>query len=752
MTTSPDATAGPDMSPPPGRTTAGVRPRRSALLAILILSSLPSLLVFSDRWLGNHVITDFLSPFWSRLPHAGLGPWPATMLLIIPAILGVVILVARRPASQILLEPALPGGTEAVPDVGRAQRWTAVAALVAFGVAMTATMAWRSAAGERPGWDYALPYLGFLAAWMLYEIPIRRPGAAACARCRGWVVPLTAHALLVLTLAAWVDHSPAAPVLAVLAGSAHTFLWRTRRRTLAPVFWLISVSLVLSCLYLSAWWFSVIGDEYAFYNYAAGLLARADVATIGAQLYNPSGVYSSHPGFSSLIQAASMAAFGPGLFGWRFSSLYLASLSLWPFYTFVHAIGGRRLAILACALLAASHYLMSFGKIGYNNLQALFAFSVCLAGATWFIRSRGRIAAVAFGAALGLSFFVYPGAILTLPVSLLYVARHDRPTRASLGRWLIAGTVLLATASPILVQREFWEAKLAGTLWQDPSLAGDWSPASIHILRNLGQASLSFLWTPSEDHFVAVGFVDVVTAVLVILGMGALLHDRHSRTAGSFLAGLAILLLLVGAIHGYPSPPPTRMYLLLPWLAILGALGLLWLEAALRDLGVSERAVGRVTYGLLGLILITNLVQAYPLSRQRMAGLYQSPEVLLLRESGNLLVPGPTHARLLILAMPGNPLRPSVARLLSLHQISFDETSLTEESAVAVSDGELQDPRTIVLIDPRVPDTLQTELEARLVVAGKSPCRFRSSIGEVRLVVWTAPAERYRCAEAAYRW
>jgi hypothetical protein len=274
----------------------------------------------------------------------------------------------------------------------------------------------------------------------------------------------------------------------------------------------------------------------------------------------------------------------------------------------------------------------------------------------------------------------------------------------------------------------------------------------VHILRNLGEASLSFLLTPIESHFVAVGFVDVVTAVLVIIGLGVLLHNRHNRTAAFLLAGLAILLLLAGAMHDYPSPPPTRMFLLLPWLAILAALGLLWLEAALVDLGVSARGVGRATYGLLGLILITNLVQAYPLSRQRMAGRYQSPQVLLLRESGNLLVPGPTRARLMILAMPESPLRDSVARQLGLHQISFDGASLLEESALAVTDEELQDPRAIVLIAQRVPEPLQTELEARLVVAGKSPCRFRSSIGEVRLVVWTSPAQRYRCAEAAYRW
>ena len=752
MASFPDSTAGSHPGAAAGRRANDEPPRSAGLLAVMILCSLPSLLVFSDRWLGNQALPDLLTLLWCRLPSACLGPWPATMFLVIPAILGGVILVARRPARRVLLEPALPEEDQASPRPGHIQRQVALVGLVLLGIAMAVVVVWRSAAGGRPAWDYALPYLGFLMAWVLYEIPVRRPAPAALAWCREWVFLFAAHVLLVLALAAWAKHNPAAPVLAVPAVSTHIFLWGTRRRTIPPVFWFISASLVLSSLYMNAWWFSAIGDEYAFYNYAAGLLARADVSLIGAQLYTPSAVYGAHPGFSSLIQAASMAAFGPGLFGWRFSNLYLASLSLWPFFAFAQAFGGRRLAILASALLATSHYLMSFGKIGYNNLQALLAFSVCLAGATWFIRSRGRIAAVAFGAALGLCFFVYPGALLTLPVSLLVAARHRRPTRTSLGRWLITGTVLFATVLPILIQRGFWEAKLPGTFWQDPSLAVDRSSPLVHILSNLGQASLSFLWTPTESHFVAVGFVDVVTAVLVILGMGALLRDRDRRTAGSLLAGLVILLLLVGAMHGYASPPPTRMFLLLPWWAMLGALGLVWLEGSLRDLGVSERPVGVVTCVLLALILVVNLVQAYPLSRQRMAGRYQSPQVLLLRESNNLLVPGSTHARVLILAMPQSPLRDSVARQLSLHQVSFDESSLTEDSAQTVSDRDLRDPRTMVWIAPRVPEALQTRLEARLVAAGKGPCRFRNSIGEVRLVVWTAPTERYRCAEAAYRW
>ena len=750
MAPSLNPTAEPAPSVEPSPSAALRAPTPLALFAILVLACLPSLLVFGDRWLGDQSVNDILMPLWHRLPFASLGPWPPSIMLIAPAALAVAFLVAfQTPWS--LFEPLPLEVTAATHSPGPLQRRVATLALGACAVAMLMVLVSNAATGTRPGWDYAFLYLAFLAAWTLLVVPVGRARAAVSARWRGWAGPLAAHLLLVLTLFAFVQRSPSAPAVAVLAVSAHLFLWRTRRRTITPAFWLISLNLVLTSLHFSAWWFSTIGDEYAFYNFAVGLLARPDTASIGAQLYNPSGVYATHPGFSSLIQVASMAVFGPGLFGWRFSNLYLAALSLWPFYVFVEVIGGRRLAVLAGTLLAVSHYLMTFGKIGYNNLQALFAFSLSLAAATWFVRSRARLAAVAFGATLGMSFFVYPAAILTLPVALLFAAQHN-PRRASRGRWWIVAVALLATTLPILLQGGFWETKLAGTPWQDPSLLAGWTSAFRPILRNVSQASLSFLIATSESHFVAVGFVDVLTAVLVLLGFGTLLSWRNGRPRYLLLAGLAILLILVGAFHSYPSPPPTRMFLLLPWLAILGALGLRWLESAMRGLAVTERTVRRFNNGLLGLILITNLVQAYPLSRLRMAGLYQSPQVLLQREAGRLLAPGPARAHLLILAMPDSPLRESLVRQLSLHQVPFDDASMTEDNALAVRDEEIQDPRTLILIAPHVPDDLQMELETRLEAAGKRACRFRNSIGEIRLVVWAAAAEQYRCAGAAYRW
>jgi hypothetical protein len=134
-----------------------------------------------------------------------------------------------------------------------------------------------------------------------------------------------------------------------------------------------------------------------------------------------------------------------------------------------------------------------------------------------------------------------------------------------------------------------------------------------------------------------------------------------------------------------------------------------------------------------------------------MAGRYQSPQVLFLREARNLLDPGPNDARVLILSLPEHPLRDSLIRQLRLHQVSFAESSLVERDAQSAG-PDIDDPRSIVLLGLRLPEALADRLESRLERAGKRPCRFRTSMGEVHLVVWASPGELWRCAQAPFRW
>ena len=123
---------------------------------------------------------------------------------------------------------------------------------------------------------------------------------------------------------------------------------------------------------------AVVGDEYIFFTDAKAIITPLRLSEVAAHLFDGTWTYGAHPYVSSLIQALSMLLLGRDNFGWRFSNIYLSAVSIGLFYLFFKGFFSRRVAILAALLLAASHYLMNFSKIGYNNLQALFIMSLVL--------------------------------------------------------------------------------------------------------------------------------------------------------------------------------------------------------------------------------------------------------------------------------------------------------------------------------------------------------------------------------------
>ena len=56
----------------------------------------------------------------------------------------------------------------------------------------------------------------------------------------------------------------------------------------------------------------------------------------------------------------------------------LTATAVGLFYVFFRTFVAASTALIAVLLLAMSHYLISFGKIGYNNLQAFFAMALSL--------------------------------------------------------------------------------------------------------------------------------------------------------------------------------------------------------------------------------------------------------------------------------------------------------------------------------------------------------------------------------------
>ena len=291
-----------------------------------------------------------------------------------------------------------------------------------------------------PRWELALAYAAYLLAWALREAPV----AGVWAALRRRQGPLTAILLgvvaLLLVLASRYGQYRFHWITAVLLLLAAADLWRYRK-AIHPIVWIATLALILYATNMNVWWLSAIGDEYSFWTYAREIAEKQRLVFIGASLFNGQAVYGAHPYLSSLIQAIFMKLFGSDGFGWRISNACLSAAAVLLLYLFARTFVTRRTALMAALFLAISHYLISFGKIGYNNLQALFAEALVLASAAWAVRTRRPVAFALLGAGMGFCFYVYPAALYVVPLpapvaALLPAARfagRARPVGGDVG-------------------------------------------------------------------------------------------------------------------------------------------------------------------------------------------------------------------------------------------------------------------------------------------------------------------------------
>ena len=758
----------------PGETLA----RTALLLMAAALALLPPVLVVHDRWLGHPEVPGWLQNAWCRTGPLCRSAYPAYFLVILPALLAcalVVWLLCRRlPADWLLpLETwSQPGGgadfkrpaarkaTEVVATnrpgaranaiVPRAQFWIAWA-VIAAAAASLGLLAWQAIRRNSiPGWEFALAYLLLLAGWLLREIPGGAVRAGWRHRGRALVGVALAAVALLLTLASlygarqfqWIT------VLGLLLAGVN--LWRIRREV-SPIFWIGLLALALFATNMNAWWLSAIGDEYSFWAYARQIVEQQPLAFIADHVFVGQAVYEAHPYLSSLIQAGFMKLFGGSGFGWRVSNACLSAAAILLFFGFFRAFVQRRTALMAALFLAMSHYLMSFGKIGYNNLQAFFAEAAVLAGAAWAVRSRRWAAFVLLGTAMGLCFYVYPAALYVLPLPLLLLLFYAPPvSRRMLGRWLALVVSLLIPVFPLLLQPGYWQAKVAGTLWYNPALTRTAGDALANVARNLIYSTLSFLFVPQEDHFIAVAYVDPLTAALVSLGLAAVcyLALRRQRFAWCLLLAFAALLLVVGASHDRPYPTGTRMFLLLPWFALFAAAGLTWLLALLQGIGLRPRVGMALCAAIFVAALGLNLYQAYPLARDRMAG-FQSLENLTFRIIQRAQPEESTAPKTYVFitspawSVAGFRLMPEVYPI----QARFAEVVVTEPILPESANGLITDGNALVIIEPWLDPAWQQALEPALRSLGKASCPIRATNGDQRFVLWYTPGLERFCGE-----
>jgi hypothetical protein len=732
---------------PPDRSRAAF-----VLAATVSLAACGPLLVVRDRWLGLRQSNRYLSAFAERFPFLADFNLP-DYAAVIAGVFFLLFLLGRFRAAEVL---PLWRSRRAFARRSRRPTATGAARTIGNGLALAgggaaAFLFARLAATKRlPGLDLFLALCLLAAGLVLREVSV-----AALLRLwrqkRGIVLSIVAaHAAVILALTARYSLHRFEIPLAALALAAVVNLAARYRKT-GPIPLVVLFFVGLYCWHINAWWYVLVGDEYRNYELATAIVRHHDAKFIARHLFQlEGGLEGLDPYADSLAQAVSMRLLGVNNFGWRFSSLYFAAVSLAFFFRFFRTFLTRRTAIVTTVALGASHYVMSFGKIGYDKFQAYLAMSLLLASTACAIRTRRTLAYAFIGFAAALCFYVYPAALYIVPFAffllLLYAPPVDRSTAV---RWALAGLVTVLVVFPLPFQPTYFEGKRPGTVFYNPELSRSARTLLPHFGRNLAYAAYSPVILGSEDHFVTGSYLDPVTGMFFLAGLSSALWLVRRDAFLAFLAvGLVWLLFFGGATHDREYPPTTRMFLMLPILLPFATFGLARVLFLARGAGLSTRASGVALWTTVAGIVAANVVQTHVVSVRR-SDSYELFDPLVVRMARRIENLGWTGGSLLFLAqIPGEGGGiPLVLEVYSLPSGDFAEIAAPEGTLTPEARARVGDPSTAVFVSERFEPERREALEREIAATGKVPCSVRTTTGQERFRLWTLPGAPDLCAK-----
>jgi 4-amino-4-deoxy-L-arabinose transferase-like glycosyltransferase len=714
------------------------------LICLVALAGIPPLLVIQDRWWWDARMSDFFLPYTCQINFLCNSVYPAYFILAFSCLLALLLVILFiKEKNRLLLSSNIDKAAprEAISTVNSTQakvgRWLLWIGWAGFlGIAASSIIIKRL-----PGIDLVLIIAVLVMGYYLWEIPI--PSLASLSsHCRGWIV---AFGLMQIALILFFDDLYSTHyfnwifVFLLLLASLNLIRYF---RNFPTILWVFSIAVVLYLFNLNAWWLSHIGDEFEFYYWARRIAQSQNFWEITANVFSSKGGFGTHPYLSSVLQAISMVLFGANGFGWKFSSLYLSAISILFFYLFFKTFVSRRIALTAALLLAFSHYIMSFGKIGYNNLQALLALSLVLWAGGRAVKTRRLFSFVILGLSLGFCFYLFPAALYAIPVPILLLMFYYPPTsRRSLKRWVLMIVIALVLISPLFLQPDYWQEKIPGTFLNRVELTSSSQTLLEHIRSNFTYAFFSYLYTPEESHFIAVSYVDPLTAVFVAIGFLYLLRFfRRERFIAFWMLSFIVMLFLAGASHDKTFPPSTRMFLILPWLTLFASFGIYWLVEQIKQLGASRRMI-RTTLGMIFLMVLgLSLYQAYPLARDRMTG-FQSLETLFFRMLLRAQVVDADKSITYVFITDPTWSSSGIQHLTDYYPIKEKVVDLVVEGPTLpeASIDLIKNPDTYIIIKPWMDEPLKTNLEIQINASGKESCDIHATNGDFRFKLWHAP-------------
>ncbi len=589
------------------------------LLFFVLLGGIPSALVMADRWLGV-MEREVVNPYWCKSDFLCRSMLPSYFLIVFIclALLFLVVFFTRK---QTLVIREVPIEFVTMPPVSKNQARAGIIYIILSVLGFLILAGYSFYQQILPGWNLVFLWLIFITGCFFMSVPWGFIKTIVRQKAGRYISLLLFQFAIILVLSGLYGNPDgiwlSTGLLVLTAGN----LWRYRSR-IPAIYWIATLSLIVFTINLNGWWTAAVGDEYNFMTVAQEILAKPRVQDVGDVLFKAEGAHGSHPMFSSALHALSMFILGNNNFGWRFSNPLLCTLSVVLFYLFCRSFIPNRQALIASFLMAVSSYLMSFSKIGYNNLQSLFAMTLLLTTAAWAIRWRNLFTYACLGSELAFCFYVYPAALYVIPLPLLLLALYDFPrTKQKITLWLVMLLTTIALIYPLLIQPVYWTAKVPGTFLNQPEITRSTMSMTYHLVSNLLYGIFSYMFIVEESHFVAVSYLDPITCGLFAIGFWVLIVQmRRQKFPRFILLAYIFFIFVIGVSHDRTHPPNTRMFLFIPLYMLIAAWGVCRVWDQIIFVSTGSQHFSRIAGITFSVILMgINLYQAYPLSHYRFA-------------------------------------------------------------------------------------------------------------------------------------
>jgi hypothetical protein len=392
------------------------------------------------------------------------------------------------------------------------------------------------------------------------------------------------------------------------------------------VFAIMAIVLVTLASLSNSWMVSCIGDEWAIYQRATSVALGP--RNLAAEIIGPlsSGLWGVHMPFLTFLQGVVLYIGGINNFSWRMASVLSFVLSIPPLFIVTRVILSRRAALLACAFMAFSYYLLAEALWGYGwTLLRLFSLwhAALLA---LFLCKPTFLRALALGVSLTccslsgalctyitpLTFVVLIGCALfrlrpsawkyTTVVALTYLLTHTLPIRLWSTTDDLKTTMQLTLSKtslgPIL-QRYFGEELFSRIEGQARTVP--------EVLELLGTRFVETLTAPvtmiGGSHYLFGTLIHPVVGGLALVGFVlAIVWAFRSWAWRLVLLFYIPAVILAGALSPYASPAITRVHFLVPFWALFAAAAIEY----------GTRRLPRAAFAIIGTGLVgTTMVWAY---------------------------------------------------------------------------------------------------------------------------------------------